>query len=97
MDLLAELGNDFNHGDQPAGLSSDKGAVQATSGGGNVTDVTFVDDCFVEVAVAKVRTYADEYHTDSQNDSSDREDKDIISITVSRFGRPIRAHFRLDF
>ena len=97
MDLLAEIGNNFNHGDQPAGLSSDKGAVQATSEGGNVTDVTFVDDCFVEVAVAKVRTYADEYDTDSQNDSSDREDEDIIPITVSRSGQPIRAHFRLDF
>ena len=94
---MAELGNDFNHGDQPAGLSSDKGAVQATSEGGNVTDVTFVDDCFVEVAVAKVRTCADEYDTDSQNDSSDREDEDFIPITVSKSGRPIRAHFRLDF
>ena len=63
MDLLAELGNDFNSGDQPEELSSDKGAPQATSEGGNATDVAFFDDCIVEVAVAKVRTYADEYDT----------------------------------
>ena len=47
VDLLARLGNDFNSGDQPEGLSSDKGAVQATSKGGNVTDAAFVDDCIV--------------------------------------------------
>ena len=94
MDLLAELGNDFNSGDQPEELSSDKEAPQATSEGGNATDV---DDCIVEVAVAKVRTYADEYDTDSQNVFSDRKHEYIIPITVSRFGRPICAHFRLDF
>ena len=66
MDLLAELGNDFNSGDQPVGLSSDIGAVQATSEGRNVTDVSFVDDCIVEMTVAKVQTYVDEYDTDSQ-------------------------------
>ena len=48
MNLLAGLGNDFNSGDQAVGLSSDNGAVQATSEGGNVTDVTFVDNCIVE-------------------------------------------------
>ena len=97
MDLLAELGNDFNSGDQPVGLSSDIGAVQATSEGRNVTDVSFVDDCIVEVTVAKVRTYVDEYDTDSQNDFSDRNDKDITPITVSRSGRPIRAHFHSNY
>ena len=30
-----------------------------------MTDVSFVDDCIVEVTVAKVRTYVDEYDTDS--------------------------------
>ena len=97
MDLLAELGNDFNSGDQPEELSSDKGAPQATSEGGNATDVAFVDDCIVEVAVAKVRIHADEYDTDSQNVFSDRKHEYIIPITVSRFGRPICVHFRLDF
>ena len=48
--------NDFKSGDQPVELSSDKGTVQATPQGGNVTDATFVDDCIVEVAVAEVRT-----------------------------------------
>ena len=54
VDLLAGLGNDFNSGDQPVGLSSDKGAVQATLEGGNVTDVTFIDNCIIEVAVAEI-------------------------------------------
>ena len=58
---------------------------------------TFVDDYIVEVAVAVVRTYADEYDTDTKSDFPDREDEDITPITVSSSGRPIRAHFRLDF
>ena len=37
-----------------------------------MTDVICVDDCVVEVAVVKLRTYADECDTHSQNDSSDR-------------------------
>ena len=57
-----------------------------------MTDVTFV-----EVAVAQVRTRADQYDTDSENYFSDREDEDIYPITVSGSGRPIRVHFRLDF
>ena len=97
VDSLAGLGNDFNSGDQPVGLSSDEGAVQATSEGGNLTDVTFVDDCIVEVAFGRVRTYADEYETGSENDFSDLEDEDVTPVTVSRSGRPIRAQFCLDF
>ena len=62
-----------------------------------MTDITFVDDRIVEVTVAEVRTHADEYDTDSENDFSDQEDEDITPITVSRSGRPFRAHFRLDF
>ena len=86
MDLLPELGNHFN-----------SGAVRAASESGNVTDVKFVDDCIVKVAVAKVRTYANKYDTNSENDFSDRENEDITPIMVSRSGRPIRTHFRLDF
>ena len=41
------------------------------------------DDYVVEVAVAEVRTYANEYDTDSENDFSDREDEDITLTTVS--------------
>ena len=44
----------FNSGDQPERLSNGKGAVQATSESGNVTNVTFVDDCIVQVAVAEI-------------------------------------------
>ncbi|PFX29380.1 hypothetical protein AWC38_SpisGene5870 [Stylophora pistillata] len=65
--------------------------------GGDVTDITFVDDRIVEVTVAEVRTHADEYDTDSENDFSDQEDEDITPITVSRSGRPFRVNFRLDF
>ena len=97
MDLLAGLGNDFNSRDQLVGLSRDKGPVQVTSEGRNVADVTFDDDYIVEVAVAEVRTYADEYDTDTENDFSDRKDEDITPITVSGSGRPIRTHFCLDF
>ena len=71
---------------------------------GDVTDVTFVDDFLVEVAVAETRPPSDEYETDSEDDFfligrtktlhlSDREDEDIAPITVSRSGRPIRAQF----
>ena len=55
VDLLVGLRNDFNSGDQPVGLSNHKGPVQGASEGGNVTDVIFVDDCIVEVAVAEVQ------------------------------------------
>ena len=54
VDLSTGLGNDFNSGDQPERLSSGKGAVQATSESGNVTNVTFVDDCIVQVTVADI-------------------------------------------
>ena len=40
--------------------------VQATSEGGDVTEVTFVDDCLVAVAVAKAQPPQDEYETDSR-------------------------------
>ena len=63
---------------------------------GDVTDVPFVDAFLVEVAVAEARPSSVEYETDSEDDFSYREDEDIASITVSRSGRPIRAHFRLD-
>ena len=76
------------------GLSSDRGGVQATSEGGNVTDVTFVETVPLKW---QLRKYADEYDTDSKNDFPHREDEDITPITVSRSRRPIRVHFRRDF
>ena len=95
---MAGLGNDFNTED-PVLFTSEEDeeeAVQATSEGWDVTDVTFVDDFLVEVAVSEARPSSDEYETDSEDDFSDREDEDIAPITVSRSGRPIRAHFRRD-
>ena len=68
-------------------------AVQATSEGWDVTDVTFVDDFLVEVAVAEARPPSDECETDSEDDFSDREDEDLVPITVCRSGRPIHAQF----
>ena len=44
-----------------------------------MTDVTFVDYCIAEVAVTEVRTDADEYDTDSENDFSDRKRMKIYS------------------
>ena len=63
----------------------------------NVTGVTFVDDSEVTfVAVCEMTDLSvqeDEYDTDSE---SDREDYTPPDITVTRSGRAIRAHFRLD-
>ena len=55
-----------------------------------------MDDCLVAVVVAEVRSPPHEYQTDSGDDFSDREDEDIARVTVSRSGRPIGDHFRLD-
>ena len=46
--------------------------------------------------VAEARPLPDEYEPDSGDDFSDREDEHIAPVTISRSGRPIRAHFRLD-
>ena len=63
----------------------------------NVTGVTFVDDSEVAVVAVCEMTdlpvQEDEYDTDSE---SDREDDTPPDITVTRSGRAIRAHFRLD-
>ena len=66
------------------------------SEGGDAPQVTFVDDCLVTVAVAEVRPPPDEYETDSGDDVCDRKDGDIAPVTVSRSGRSICAHSRLD-
>jgi len=63
----------------------------------NVTGVTFVDDSKVAVVAVCEMTdlpvQEDEYDTDSE---SNREDDTPPDITVTRSGRAIRAHFRLD-
>ena len=56
-----------------------------------MTDVTFVDDFLVEVAVSEARPPSDEHETDSEDDCSDREDKDIAPITVSTLLHEILA------
>ena len=86
VDLMEGLGNDLNT-EEP---------IPTTSEGGDAPQATFVDDCLVAVAVAEARPPPDEYETDSGDDFSDREDEDIAPVNVSRSGRPIRAHFRLD-
>ena len=72
-------------------------AVQATSEGWGCDRCHICGpDFLVEVAVAKARPPSDEYETDSEYGSSDREDDDIAPIAVFRSRRAIRAHFRLD-
>ena len=61
-----------------------------------MTEVTFVDESLVAVAVAKAQPPQDEYETDSEDDLSDTEGYDFAPMAVSRSGRPIRTHFRLD-
>ena len=62
----------------------------------DVTEVTFVNDCPIDVVVGAVRLpQEDEYDTASDNDISDTEEE-ISPVAVSRSGRPIRTHFRLD-
>ena len=103
VDLMERLGNDLDlNTEEPIDFTMDEEEkeddlfVHATSEGGDAPQVTFVDDCLVAVAVAEARTPPDEYEPHSGDDFSDREDEDIAPVTISRSGRPIRAHFRLD-
>ena len=100
VDLIEGLGNDLNT-EKPIVFTMDEEEkedlfVHATSDGGDAPPVTFVDDCLVAVAVAETRPPPDEYETDSGDDFPYREHEDIVPVTVSRSGRPIRAQFRLD-
>ena len=101
VDLMEGLGNDLNT-EEPIDFTMDEEEkeedlfVHATSEGGDAPQVTFLDDCLVAVVVAEARPPPDEYEPDSGDDFSDREDEDIAPVTISRSGRPIRAHFRLD-
>ena len=62
----------------------------------DVTEVTLVNDCLIDVVVGAVRPpQEDKYDTASDNDISDTEEE-ISPVAVSRSGRPICAHFRLD-
>ena len=87
------LVNDLNT-EEPIVFTMDKEGkeedlfVHATSEGGDTSQVTFVDDCLVAVAVAEALPPPDEYETDSGDYFSDREDEDIAHVTVSRSGQP---------
>ena len=101
VDLMEGLGNDLNT-EGPIDFTMDEEEkeedlfVHATSEDGDAPQVTFLDDCLVAVAVADARPPPDEYEPDSGDAFSDREDEDIAPVIISRSGRPIRAHFRLD-
>ena len=72
--------------------------VTDDDGDSHVPSITFVDDSTVEiVAVGKVPDQEDEYDTDSSShmDDDDR-DSYLHATTLTRSGRSIRAHFRLD-
>jgi len=81
---MAGLANDPNTEHRVAFTREEEGEfVQATSEGGDVTEVTFVDDCLVAVsAVAKAQPPQDEYETDSEDDFSDTDGEDLAPIAV---------------
>ena len=67
-------------------------------GDSHAPSITFVDDSTIEiVAVVEVPDQEDEYDTDSGTDVDD-DDHDSYphTTTLTRSGRAIRAHFRLD-
>ena len=72
--------------------------VTDDDGDSHVPSITFVDDSTVEVvAVAEMPDQEDEYDTDSGSDmDDDGHDSYPHTTTLSRSGRAIRAHFRLD-
>ena len=81
--MIAGLANDPNTEDKVAFTREEEGEfVRATSEGGDVTEVTFVDDCLVAVAVAKAQPPQDEYETDSEDDFSDTDGEDLAPIAV---------------
>ena len=83
VDLMVELENDFNTKDLVVSTREKReDCVHATSEGGDVTEVTFVDDCQVAVAVAKAQPPPDECETDLEDDFPDREGEDFAPITV---------------
>ena len=72
--------------------------VSDDDGDSHVPSITFVDDNTVEiVAVGEGSDQEDEYDTNSGSDT-DNDDHDSYPHTtiLTRSGRAIRAHFRLD-
>jgi len=80
---MAGLENDPNTQDRVAFTREEEGEfVPATSEGGDMTEVTFVDDCLAGVAVAKAQPPQDKYETDSEDDFSDTDGEELAPITV---------------
>ena len=73
--------------------------VTDDDGDSRVPSITFVEDSTVEiVAVGEVPDQENEYDTDLGSDTDD-DDHDSYphTTTLTRSGRAIHAHFRLDF
>ena len=73
--------------------------VTDDDGDSHVPSITFVDDSTVEiVAVGEVPDQEDKYDTDLGSDMDD-DDHDSYpdTTTLTRSGRAIPSHFRLDF
>ena len=75
--------------------------VTDDDGESHVPSITFVNDSTVEVvAVGEVPDQEDEYDTDSGSDMDD-DDHDsyphITTLELTRYGRVICAHFRLEW
>ena len=72
--------------------------VSDDDGDSHVPSITFVDDNTVEiVAVGEGSDQEDEYDTNSGSDTDDDDHDSYPHTTIlTRSGRAIRAHFRLD-
>ena len=95
VDFMADEESNFITED-PERLNGDVEDKSVQMPSNVVTEITFVNDGLIDVVVGAVRPpQEDEYDTDSDNDISVNEEE-ISPVAVSRSGRPIRAHFRLD-
>ena len=72
--------------------------VTDDDGDSHIPSITFVGDSTIEiVAVGEVLDQEDEYDTDSGSDIDDDDHDSYHHTTIlTRSGRAIRAHFRLD-
>ena len=78
------------------GMEQIMSQVTDDDGDSHVPSITFVDDS--TVAVGEVSDQEDEYDTNSGSDMHDDDHDSYPHTTIlTRSGRPIRAHFRLDF
>ena len=77
------------------GMEQIMSQVTDDDGDSHVPSITFVDDS--TVAVGEVSDQEDEYDTNSGSDMDDDDHDSYPHTTIlTRSGRAIRAHFRLD-